>query len=101
MEIETNVNPDDDFNTEEDVQWIEDEIDAEDREFEAMKAKLMDGYDVERTPIRNARGKLTEFRPLYRVYRYEKPNVGKPVKVYKLDYPDYKSMIKKHPELKQ
>lgn len=57
--------------------------------------KLMDGYDVEHTL-----GKDDWTYPIYRVYRYEKPNVGKPIKVYKFGYPDYKSMLKKHPELK-
>ena len=49
----------------------------------------MDGYDVLR--LKN---------PTYCVYKYEKPNEGKQIKVYKFGYPDYKSMIKKHPELK-
>ena len=60
-----------------------------------MNNKLMDGYDVEQTLIKDEAVYLT-----YRVYRYERPNVGKPVKVYKFGYPDYKSMIQKHPELK-
>ncbi len=62
--------------------------------------KLMDGYDV----ISNVEFVFTNRKrkryTIYRVYRYEKPNVGKPIKVYKFGYPDYKSMIKKHPELK-
>ena len=58
----------------------------------------MEGYDVVHKRIPVVAGTL--YPTLYRVYRYEKPNVGKPIKVYKFGYPDYKSMIKKHPELK-
>ena len=54
----------------------------------AERSELMDGYDVERDvvvtdvlPIHKAPNNIT-----YRVYRYEKPNVGKPIKVYKLLY---------------
>lgn len=39
MEIETNVNPDDDWN---DTQWIEDEIDAEDEQREQEIKKETD-----------------------------------------------------------
>ncbi len=64
------------------------------------KQELMDGYDV----IPNAEFVFTNGQRkcynVHRVYRYEKPNVGKPIKVYKYGYPDYKSMLKKHPELK-
>lgn len=59
----------------------------------------MDGYDVryDRKVMSKPR---CLYKASYRVYRYEKPKVGKPVKVYKFGYPDYKSMIQKHPELK-
>ena len=70
--------------------------------------KLMDGYDVEyegsrtaveyRDPVYTVYTKPTCIT--YRVYRYERPKVGKPVKIYRFGYPDYKSMIQKHPELK-
>ena len=40
--METNVNPDDDWN---DAQWIEDEIDAEDAEY---TREHMHGYDIHR-----------------------------------------------------
>ena len=62
--------------------------------------ELMDGYDVEIPEQINYTGMITLGKATYRVYRYEKPKVGKPVKVYKFGYPDYKSMIQKHPELK-
>ena len=62
---------------------------------------VMDGYDVQcHTYHDKPCGHSECTNHTWRVYRYEKPNVGKPVKVYKFGYPDYKSMIKKHPELK-
>ena len=60
--------------------------------------KLMDGYDVDYNHSYNKVGEPTKHT--YRVYRYERPKVGKPVKIYKFGYPDYKSMVEKHPELK-
>ena len=56
--------------------------------------KLMDGYDIQ---------KLSE-KPraciVYCVYQMVLSKIGKSYKMYRFGYPDYKSMIKKHPELK-
>ncbi len=71
----------------------------------------MDGYDVEQpnmdkfhnTNMSPTYLNMQRFRRMntaYRVYQIEKPKVGKPVKIYRFGYPDYKSMIQKHPELK-
>lgn len=59
--------------------------------------KLMDGYNVKHVKPQSGRGLASI---IYRVYRFERPEVGKTIKVYKYGYPDYKSMITKHPELK-
>ncbi len=59
--------------------------------------KLMDGYDV--VGIGNT---YRIWGKRYRVYRYETNEISGNIhaKVYKFGYPDYKSMLKKHPELK-
>ena len=52
--------------------------------------KQMDGYDVvNRKIVADSDGRSGYELPLWAAYRYEKPNVGKPVKVYKFGYPDY------------
>ena len=62
----------------------------------------MDGYDVVgNADFIFAGGQRVRY-PRYRVYRFETNEISGNVhvKVYKFGYPDYKSMIKKHPELK-
>lgn len=65
------------------------------------RSELMDGYDVVRqdkpSPFYTNRLWLGVS---YRVYNIQKSRSGKPYKCYRFGYPDYKSMIQKHPELK-
>ena len=68
---------------------------------ERSQQELMDGYDVVRQDKRSPFfANRLWLGVSYRAYQIEKPKVGKPVKIYRFGYPDYKTMIKKHPELK-
>ena len=71
---------------------------------EQGQQELMDGYDVEqhRHPNPGWMDERYKITVSYRVYRFETNEISGNVhvKVYKFGYPDYKSMIQKHPELK-